>query len=190
MAVVSLFTTDRERRLWYWAAAVVIAIYATLGFAGSLAEVLRERRQLDGLFVIAFFVLVGAMAGLALKERPSWREAWVGLAVVAVYAMAFIRLGIAERTHLFEYGLVGVLVYHALLERRRGGGRVRAPAVVAVVGTALLGSLDEAIQWVLPNRVFDVVDMGFNALAALMSVLATVALAWARRSIGRRGAAP
>jgi len=53
--------------------------------------------------------------------------------------------------------------------------------------TALLGWLDEAIQWFLPNRVYDPVDVGFNALAALMAIAASAALAWARRWRDRRG---
>jgi len=41
--------------------------------------------------------------------------------------------------------------------------------------------LDEGIQALLPSRVFDPIDILFNALAGLMAVLASVALAWARR---------
>ena len=40
--------------------------------------------------------------------------------------------------------------------------------------------LDELIQGVLPDRVFDPWDILFNILAGLMAVLAIVALRWAR----------
>ncbi len=179
---MSFFATDRERRLWLWTLAVVIAIYATLGMAGTLAEVL-PRHLVDSGFFFGFLVLLLAITGLSLKKLPTWREIWVALGVAAVYAMAFTRLGIPERTHLFEYGLLGVLVYQALTERLRGGRRVPAPAVLAVLATAILGWIDEGIQSLLPNRVYDLVDVGFNAGAALISVLASLVLLWVRRKV-------
>jgi VanZ family protein len=183
---IPLFTSDRERRLWFWAVAVVVAIYCTLGLAGTLGEALRERYPVDDMFFISFLVLVAAILGSGLLRRPGRLQIWVELGVIAVYAMVVLRMATdpAHRTHLFEYGLVAVLVYHALAERRRGGGRVRAAAALALGITVLLGSLDEGIQWIVPNRVFDIVDVGFNALAGLMAITASVALAWARRRVG------
>ena len=51
----------------------------------------------------------------------------------------------------------------------------------AVVATALLGWLDEGIQWLLPKRVYDRLDVGFNALAGLAAVSAILFMEWARR---------
>jgi hypothetical protein len=41
---MSLFTSDRERRLWFWTAIVMVAIYSSLGPSQMLAEELRGRR--------------------------------------------------------------------------------------------------------------------------------------------------
>jgi hypothetical protein len=60
-----------------------------------------------------------------------------------------------------------------------------APAVLAVVITALLGLLDESIQALLPNRVFDMIDVGFNALLALWP--SSPAWLWPGRSAGAGG---
>jgi VanZ family protein len=49
-----------------------------------------------------------------------------------------------------------------------------------VVVTALLGWLDEGIQAVLPNRVYDIRDVGVNALAGLLAIAASLVLEWAR----------
>jgi VanZ family protein len=97
--------------------------------------------------------------------------------------MVVVRMGIGpeERTHLFEYGIPAVLVYEALSERVRNGRRVPVPAVLTVVVTALLGWLDEGIQALLPNRVYDLRDVGVNALAGLMAIVASLLLARARR---------
>ena len=50
-----------------------------------------------------------------------------------------------------------------------------------MAATVLLGWLDEGIQWLLPNRVYDIRDVGFNALAAVMAVGASLALSRARQ---------
>lgn len=177
------FSSSRERRLWGWALAVVVAIYATLGLAGTLARALRESGLLAVAFGLCFLLAVVAIAASTLRRRPGRREIWVGLGVAVAYGMVLVRMGVTaeERTHLFEYGLVAVLIHRALEERRANGRRVPAPAVLAVIAAALLGWIDEGIQAVLPNRVYDPLDAGTNALAALMAVTASEALRWARR---------
>ena len=52
---MSLFTSDRERRLWLWTLAVLVAIYATLGPARVLADALRERNLLRLSFALLCF---------------------------------------------------------------------------------------------------------------------------------------
>ena len=184
-----LFTSDRERRLWLCALAVVVAIYSTLGLVGTLAEVLRERNLLPASLLFLLFLLVAAIVGSGLKRRPGRREVWVALSITAVYGLAVLRMSGSpeERTHLFEYGIVAVLIYHALSERLQNGRRVRAPAALALVVTALLGWLDEGIQALLPNRVYDPFDIFVNVLSALLAIAASLAIAWARRRVGARG---
>lgn len=187
MAGMSLFASARERRLWLWTAAVVAAIYASLGRAPDLALSLPEGQLSFWSFVLGLLLVAGAVALQWLRRFPSWAELWVALGVVGVYLAALGRIQTpAERTHLFEYGLVVTLVHQALLERRNQGRRVPAPAVLAFGITALLGWLDEGIQALLPNRFYDLVDVGFNLFAAFMAILASLALAWARDRWGKR----
>ena len=177
---MTLFTSDREQRLWLWALVVLAAIYSTLGPAETLVAFLRERNLLW--VSVALLLVVGVITGQWLKRRPGRGEIGVALAVTAVYLMAWIRIQSPEkRTHLLEYGLVAVLIHQALNERLRHSQWVPAPAALAVAATALLGWLDEGIQAMLPNRVYDVRDIGFNALAGLMAIAASLALEWVRR---------
>ncbi len=182
-----LFTSKRERRLWIATVAVVIAIYSTLGLAGRITSELIRQDILGNIFFAFFVIVVAAILASGLIRRPGWREIWVIVGIVAVYGTVLLRMEVApaERTHLFEYGLVAVLIHQALLERRQNGAQVFSPAVLAVVITALLGWVDEGIQWALPNRVYDIVDVGFNALAGLMAVVSSVALSWARQRVVR-----
>ena len=158
-----------------------MAIYSTLGLAGAWAEELRRRDLLSIAFTLAFLLVVASVLGSAMRRRPGGREAWVSIGILAVYGMVVVRMGLPERTHLFEYGLLAVLLHQALTERRANGGHVGAPALLAIAATAALGWIDEGIQALLPDRVYDLRDVGTNALAALMAVTASSVVAWARR---------
>lgn len=176
------FSSRRERRLWGWTLAVVATIYSTLGLAATLAGFLRNRGQLDDLFVLGLILIGAAILAQGLTWRPRGIELVVALGIVATYLLVFARMAIPEeRTHLIEYGVVAVFVNEALTERASQGRHVPVPALLAVLATAMVGLLDECIQAFLPNRVFDYRDILFNGLAAVMAVAASMALAWARQ---------
>ena len=176
-----LFSSARERRLWGWTLAVVAAIYSTLGLATILVGKLLERGLFDRIFVAAFLMIGAAILTQGLKTRPSGREIGVGLGVAAVYLMLFARMGIPERSHLFEYGVVAALIYEAFHERASQGRRVPFPGLLTVLATSFIGTLDECIQLVLPSREFDRMDILFNVLAALMATAACAFLRWVRQ---------
>ena len=187
----SFFSSTRERRLWTALLIVLTAIYATLGNAPAIAAMLRERVDLTEAMVFLSLVTLVLVSILFVRRRPGRAEIAVGVGIVIVYVMAWLRIGIAspeERTHLFEYSLVAALVHEALLERRENGRRVPAPAIFALIISVLLGWLDEGIQSLLPNRVYDPMDVLFNALAATMIIGSRWILAFARRKLrARRG---
>ena len=100
---------------------------------------------------------------------------WPGAA--AVYTLVFFRVATPEeRTHLIEYSPVAILVYQTLVERTRNSRNVPYTGALVLVITAILGLFDEGIQWILSNRVFNWIDVGFNTLAALMALGVSLAL--------------
>ncbi len=188
---MSLFSSTRERRLWTALVTVLAAIYATLAHAPAIAAILRERNSLTAtMFVVSLWSLV-AIAIFFIRGRPGRAEIAVGAGILIVYLMAWLRIGIAtpeERTHLFEYSLVAALVHEALLERKANGRRVPVPAILALIISVLLGWLDEGIQSLLPNRVYDLMDVTFNSLAATIIIGARWVLDLVRRKAkGRQG---
>lgn len=173
-----VFTSRREQRLWLWTAVVLVAIYSTLGPARTLVDALRERNLLGISFAFLVLLVAAVIVSQWAKKRPGWREIGVALGIALAYWMTFLRIeNPAERTHLIEYGIVAALIHQALQERARNGRPVPGPAALTVGVTALLGLLDEGIQAVLPDRVFDWIDVVFNALAGLMVIVARLALA-------------
>lgn len=178
MSAASVFTSDRERRLWIWTLAVMVAIYSTLGVARTVVDALRDRNLLRVSIAVAVLAVVGSILWRWAKTRPDRRELGAALGVAFAYWMVWIRItSWEERTHLIEYGVVAALIHMALLERVGNGRWVPMPAALAVAVTALLGLADEGIQAVLPNRVFDVRDVLFDFVAAFMVIAARLALA-------------
>ena len=179
---MALFCSPRERRLWLWTLAVVVAIYSTLGLTPRLAGALREHGLLESFFVLGMILVGATIVAQGVKARPGGTEIAVALGVAAAYLLVCVRVVTPEaRTHLIEYGVVGVFIQEALAERASHGRRVPLLPLFAVLATAALGLLDECIQAFLPSRVFDPLDILFNLLAATMAVGASLALAWARR---------
>lgn len=181
---------QRERWLWIAAAAWVALIYSTLYFVRVPIEFLRERNLLRLTVVAAFLLAAATVLFCSLRRRPSWR----GVAVLGVFATAYLSVFLSmeraeEKLHFIEYGVLGGLVYAALLERRgrcqptHVGGRWRRwwPAPAAVLLTSLLGWGDEGIQAILPNRVYELRDVGLNVAAALLAVAAMSFWRWVER---------
>lgn len=183
---MAIFSSRRERNLWVCLAAVMAAIYSTLGLARTLADALADTGVGEGLFVVGCFGVLVLLVTRGLTARPGGAEMIVALGIATAYLLVFARMAVpTERSHLIEYGIVAVLVLEALTERAAQGRRVPAPPVLAVLLAAVLGTLDECIQLFVPGRVFDRVDILFNVLAAVMAVAASEALGWARRRFRR-----
>lgn len=177
-----LFRSRAERRWWSAAGAVLATIYGTLYSAQSLLDALRQRNLLRVAIGVAAALAATALVVALRRRRAGWREwaAWAVAALVGAGLAARLEV-IQERIHLLEYGGVA-LIFLAALEARSAADGGTTPAgrlyVAAGVLTALAGWLDEAIQGVLPNRVYDLRDVRLNALAG---ALALGALALARR---------
>lgn len=175
---MQLFSSRRERRLWALTAVSTTTIYATLGIAPTVASFLGESGLDALLFTVGFVLVLAAIVTHGFSVRPNGLAIGIVLGVVAIFILLFVRTAVpAERTHLIEYSVIGLLVYEALHERRENGRNPPFPPLLAISITTLLGIIDEAIQWLLPNRVFDLRDIGFNLFAAIISVTASVLLA-------------
>jgi hypothetical protein len=169
---MSLFTSPREKRLWLWAAAVVVVIYSTLGLARQAVMLFRGTNLLR---VVVAAVLLGAAAVIVarmVRRGAGWRELLVAGASGLIYlAILWWMERPEERLHLLEYGVVAALVYFALVERRENGRSLpTSPALMAILITAALGWIDEGIQELLPSRVYDLRDVAFNAAAGVLAV--------------------
>ena len=175
-----------ERRWWRLTLVLLGLVYLSLWPLQFALDFLRARNLLRASLALLFLAAAGAVVASLARRRAGRRE-WLTLALVAaVYAALASSLEIVqERLHLLEYGLVALGFRRALAARaaagEAAGGRWR-PALTAAGLTALAGLVDELLQGVLPNRHYDLRDVGLNALSGVVALAAESALGWARRS--------
>ena len=183
---MSVFSSNRERRLWRWSLLTVLGIYATLPFASSFATYLYNQGLAAVVFLTCLLLIGITILIQGLRTRPSGLEIGVGIGVATVFVLVLFRLSLPERSHIIEYGVVATLVYEALMERTIQGRYVPLPAVFAITLTSTAGAIDELVQFSLPNRHFEWTDILFNFLAAFMAVVAISILRWTRNSVEKR----
>ncbi len=182
---MGLFISKKEQLLWITTCIVVLGIYSTLGLAGDLADYFVEQNLFTLLYLIGFLLtgLVITAFGFTKKSRPI--EWLIYIVVFISLIMVFTRSGISmvERTHLFEYGLVSVLIFNALLERKSS---MLASTLLAFLITTILGSIDEILQYFLPNRVFDWLDILRNTIAGFVGISLNSLIILLRKRVDQR----
>jgi VanZ family protein len=168
--------STRERWLWIAAGTLLLLIYGSTYYVRILLDRLSERGWLGSSVMAVFAVTVAVLLVVLVRARPGPLE--MGLLAVAavVYLMLLTRMELPqERIHFVQYGVFSGLVYAALKDRwqgRRPGSlfSVRSAELWAVVLTAAAGWLDEGIQYLVPNRYYDLRDVVFNAIAGALPV--------------------
>lgn len=127
---MSVFTSSREKRLWFYTFLVLVAIISTLIFGGVL--VLTMDQDLQGaLFFYTMIAIAATVILHGLITRPGIAEITIWLGLSAVYLMLYARLGFAERSHLFEYSILAIFIHKALNERVIQGKKIPYPALFA-----------------------------------------------------------
>lgn len=177
---MSKFHSGLERSLWRAVLVAVGLLLAALYPLQFALDALRARNLLR-LTIGGLFLLCAAAGAVALVRRRAPFAAWlVGVAAGAVYAGCALAMEVPqERLHLVEYGGLALLLRAAVAESRRvrvGGGRAWVTDAWTLGVATAIGWLDEAVQGILPNRMYDLRDVGFNALAAALALVAAAAL--------------
>lgn len=117
-------------------------------FSLSAAQLQRYSRALAWLF-FALMVLIGSVPGKAEALSAATHDKFL---------------------HFFAYSVLSFLIYAGL------SGNAGKRALGTVLFIALLGGVDETIQYLLPYRNSDATDWLFNMMAAALSAMLSVLL--------------
>lgn len=174
------FVTLQEKRYWFYALLVTIGIYSSL-FLGPVILKIMDTQSVQAL-IYGFglgLILITIFLFAAGDEKWRWLPVIIGLC--AVYMLLFLRLGMAERTHLIEYSVLTMFIDKALNERARINKQLKNPQLLTFLLAGSIGVLDEVLQIFLPDRVFDINDILFNAGAILLALIARWILQYAKK---------
>ncbi len=168
-------TTEKEtdrwcRRSWLWVFLCASAIFATVPVARRIQGFVYNSL---GREFFTYAVLIVIIAGLAaslyflvfrLRVRRISRYLWL-VAGGGLYAYFTIQLRQhpEEAVHFLEYGALAYFFFRALSSRIRD----RTIYITVVLSVLFVGTLDEFIQWLMPERYWDYRDVGINALAGV-----------------------
>lgn len=154
---------------WLYALIWSLIIFATIPFARAIQKYLfqqwgREVFKYGVLSVIGIAVVVSVIC--VLRHRSVSRSGYFWLAAVAVifigYSLELGRGNPGEAIHFIQYGVLGVLVYRALTHRIHD---VRIYYVATII-CGIIGIIDEVIQWLTPDRYWDLRDIWINFFSA------------------------
>ena len=161
--------------------ALLLCIYSTLYVARTISNALRDAGYLRAAVATAF-TLAAISAVVFIFRTPALRNPraiFATLGIALVYAtIVFPMSSPEEKLHFLEYGAVGVLAFFAMNPKWIAWKRF----IAAVLFTLAAGWLDEGIQALLPNRHYDLRDVGFNVLAGAMALTSFAVIRWAAPS--------
>ena len=163
-------------RIIWWAAVLfyVTFIYSTLNIAPSIADKLDAflSGRLDLMLYAVYSAVIGVLVLYILlvrKQKSVLKYFVLTFAVCGFFAVINYAQTPAEKIHLGEYGLLGILLYNALkIEFNRFDFKLY---IYAVVMCTAIGVIDEVIQGILPNRFFDWRDIFMNAISGALPLL-------------------
>jgi len=157
-------------------------IFATLpvfpaiwGFLFQKAPNLLQALTHVGMPLLAVSCLV--YAALKKRERDPLFYLWSGLFFFSYVPLVYFYCEFpAERLHMAEYGLLVFLAYWTLKVRMNTGWIY----VMILLYSLAVGSLDEVVQGILPNRVYEFKDITINWISSFFAAALLVGFTWER----------
>jgi hypothetical protein len=159
---------------WLLVALWSLVIFASVPAARTIQRFVTERwgRQSFTVFSLTAVGLIIALTLLYLYRhlgRIRWQQALWLVGVAAVYFLIAGRLKAPEESlHFLEYGILGILGFRAASHRMRDG----AIYLYVTLLCTLVGTVDEILQWVTPERFWEFRDVWLNAASAGLAQLA------------------
>ncbi len=163
--------SGREWQAWLWVLLCTIGIYSMIPLARGFQKFVYSTVGKEFFTYAALFAVVVILITLLyyllfkLKIRNISQYIWLFLCAGAfIHFTLQLRKHPEEALHLLEYGLLSILVFKALTHRIRD----RSIYVSVVLLVLFLGTVDEFIQWMTPQRYWGIEDVKLNTIAAII----------------------
>lgn len=171
-----LKSPPKEKEWVSWLAVVLwtLLIFLTIPFARTMRNFVRDIWGMQAFEYLVIFIIVAAAAVaiaylMRLRVYSPGNYLWLFI-TSCLFVGSTIRLrdNPEEAIHFVEYGVLGLLLYRALTHRIRDGSIYFAAAIIG----AIIGTADEAIQWVVPRRYWGLRDIGLNVFGVSLILVA------------------
>ena len=165
--------TENERRSWLYACLWSLLIFLTVPLARAIQAYISAHWGrnffLYGVIAIIVLVLIASLLLLNKKRTATvMNQFWLISIATAFIVYTFqLRRNPEEAMHFVQYGVLSILVYRALTHRITDYGIY----FIALLLTITVGILDEALQWLTPERVWGLKDIRLNSTAAALALL-------------------
>ena len=164
-----------------WAAWIAVGlwsllIFLTIPLARHISELVSaqwDRSLFTYLVLLTIAVSLVAVTGQVILRRLKLsKQGLLWLALIAGtftgYTLLLGKRSPEESVHFIQYGVLSVLVYRALTTKRRDISVYFSAAVIC----GIIGTADEIVQWLVPDRHWDLRDIWINFFAAAMVQIA------------------
>ncbi|RJP71368.1 MAG: hypothetical protein C4532_07540 [Candidatus Abyssobacteria bacterium SURF_17] len=167
---------SRELLAWLYVAAMMFCIVLSLPLTPILWG--KASKAIGPIFnTLGYIVLAGIAVGIVL-HMISHRQRYgilsfillAGFGATYFFLLKYQCKFPAERLHLMEYGLLAYLTYRAFRLRFKK----MAACLLSFAFASAFGFIDEAIQYILPNRVFEFRDAFTNTIASALGILVVI----------------
>ncbi|MBF0212865.1 MAG: VanZ family protein [Magnetococcales bacterium] len=149
--------------LWAVVAGYLLTIYLTLPLTPIVSKAAFKflgKRETGLIISLVLLIILAGMIWVMFRHIRAERRIKALLPFVALIGVASHIDNPVERVHLLEYGILAFLLFRAMGQPR--GARLFWTYLLVLVA----GLSDETIQWMLPNRYFDLRDVGMNGVGA------------------------
>ncbi len=156
--------------VWSLIGCYVTFIYSTLYIMRPIINFLKM--TLKGYFnlsvIIAFLMILSFVLVYIIKNREDYgisQYLWFAF-ISCLYGLVIYILDVPEeQIHFIEYGILSALIYVALTHDIHNNVYVYFLSIHIVFA---FGAVDEVIQGILPNRMFDIRDIIMNGISGIL----------------------
>ncbi len=171
-----------------WACFIVISA-SFMRQAFNLVITVVSREQLS-FIIYTGLALLGLLALYSIVVQKSWIRVVVTLIPLSLMFLLSVQMPLAEeRIHILKYGLLGFLVCNDFLKGNftkndfvnNQGSNSKALTSAFIFGL-IVAVLDEGFQALLPYRVGDIRDIGFDCASIVAGIMVCAICKFKQRS--------
>lgn len=173
-----IFTAAPQEREWQsWLTVILLSgmIFLIIPFVRAVQNFIAEEWGRENFTHVSaaaiILILVAVMAWYVRYPHRtlSGSAVLVGIGGLYGYLIFDLKSGSPEEAiHYILYGGLGILIYRAYAHRVRDVSIY----ILAILAGTIVGVLDEAIQWAVPGRYFDIRDIWLNLTGVALVQLA------------------